>query len=243
MKIQYMSDLHLEFAPFEVEQAGDVLVLAGDIISGSEKSRERFEQMLDGCQDFDAVLMVIGNHEGYHTSLDEAVQYLMSVEYKFPNFYLLDLESVGINGVTFRGCPLWSNPQDPHTQWHARRGMNDYRLIDGWTYEHHCSFHQDCLDWLNDNVKEGDVVITHFPPTQHAINENRYSGDVLNAWYANDLELMIESTKPAVWISGHTHNKWEEVVGKTKVLGNCRGYYRYGGNEVQEFNPIQVVEI
>ena len=71
MKIQYCSDLHLEFAQNEkfladnpIQAVGDILVLAGDIIYWEpENFKHRF---FDYVSDhFKAVYYIPGNHEFY----------------------------------------------------------------------------------------------------------------------------------------------------------------------------------
>ena len=66
LKIQYMSDLHLECGgPFSVVKHGDVLVLAGDCFTA--RTTARFQDFLYDVMalGFKAVFYVMGNHEGY----------------------------------------------------------------------------------------------------------------------------------------------------------------------------------
>ena len=59
MKINYVSDLHLEFGPMEIEpDAGDVLVLAGDI-----DIKCQVDWINSIASKFDHVIYVLGNHE------------------------------------------------------------------------------------------------------------------------------------------------------------------------------------
>ena len=62
MKVQYMSDLHLEFADMPIpDVAGDVLVLAGDIHVGANAI-----PWIEQCAHvFKDVIYVLGNHEYY----------------------------------------------------------------------------------------------------------------------------------------------------------------------------------
>jgi predicted phosphodiesterase len=72
MKIQLLSDLHLEHSdrhpPFELPASGaDVVVLAGDIDNGT-RAIDWAEQTFPDQQ----VLYVPGNHEYYEADLPEA---------------------------------------------------------------------------------------------------------------------------------------------------------------------------
>ena len=64
MKIQYLSDLHIETCPFEYEDCDvDVVILAGDIHVG----RRGVEWALETIKDR-PVIYVLGNHEYYKHS-------------------------------------------------------------------------------------------------------------------------------------------------------------------------------
>lgn len=248
MEIQFLSDLHLECSPFDVEKNGDMLVLAGDIFCHS--SITRFENFMEKTMDlgFDAVLFVMGNHEGYGWSIPEAKELLREMEDKYEHFWFLDRAGIVIDGQRFIGASLWSSPtQNASIQ--ARLYINDYRAIRGWTIEDHIYAHFADLDYLSTVMCLDDVVITHFPPTYNGVDKVRFDGDVLTTWFVNDLNDLIIRRKPKLWISGHTHHCWEEAVGVTQDVGNCRGYTwinRSTGmmvGEVQTFNPTRAITI
>lgn len=248
-KIQYMSDLHLEFMDLVIEKTGDILVLAGDIFSA--RGVVNFMNFMERAHelDYDAIIMVLGNHEGYGWSQAEAIQVLRDLEEKYDEFHFLHMQSICVNGITFHGCPLWSNPTDERTADRAKYGINDYRAIRGWDYNQHCQEHEFNKAWLVTRVQPGDVVVTHFCPTLDGVNKGRYEGDALNAWYCNSLEEIILELEPAIWISGHTHHAWQQMVGNTMVVGNCRGYARrhHGTGEsipeVPEFDPTKTIKV
>jgi len=247
IEIQYMSDLHTEGCQFEVEKTGDVLVLAGDIFSG--RGTPVFRQFMERTMGlgFRAVLFVLGNHEGYGWSFSQARDLLRGYEEEYESFHFLDRDIVVIDGVRFLGCPLWSDPSlDAILQ--ARLYINDYSAIRGWTIEDHIIEHHRDVQWLSENIQKQDVVITHFPPTRHGIDQSRFAGDILNSWFANDLSVLIRGWGAGLWISGHTHHEWYDSVGVTTLVGNCRGYVQIGHSagqiitEVKDFHPTRRIQ-
>ena len=70
-----------------------------------------------------------------------------------------------------------------------------------------------------------DVVVTHWPPTRHAIAP-RFEGDELNGYFVNDCEDLVREVGAQYWISGHVHDPYECVVGSTRCIGNPTGYPR-----------------
>ena len=53
-------------------------------------------------------------------------------------------------------------------------------------------------------------------------------GDPLSPSFASNLTDLIERTRPALWIHGHTHHPVDYQVGATRVLSNQWGYPKEG---------------
>ena len=116
MKIQLLSDLHLEVHPHFVPQptpGADVLVLAGDI--GSYQSGSLLDAM--GDSDFGLgrfahwpvpVIFVPGNHEYDAQDFDAAHARLRATCERLGLIWL-ERESVVLHGVRFVGPTLWSD--------------------------------------------------------------------------------------------------------------------------------------
>ena len=249
LQIQYMSDLHLECGgPFVVEKHGEVLVLAGDCFTA--RTTGRFQDFLADVMNlgFKAVFYVLGNHEGYGWTYEEAIDFLRKLDARCPEFHFLHQTEVTIDGFRFIGCPLWSRP-DTNAQIQARLYINDYKAVRDWTLARHMTAHEHDRQWLANSVKPKDIVVTHFPPTSNGTDEERYPPQMntLGPWFVNSMDEEIRVWEPGLWISGHTHHVWRNHVNGCIDVGNCRGYSRihHGTgqpvNECAGFDPTKTI--
>ena len=241
MMIRYMSDLHLEIADMEdVCAGGDVLVLAGDITA-----KNRVDWINTAAEKFKDVIYIAGNHEYYGGNMDSVERHLD--EDTADNVHFLNNQSVTIDGHTFHGCTLWTdyNRQNVMDMMVAEGSMNDFKRIRNHKYskltaQYVLRLHMLSKLFLMDNVKKGDIVITHHAPSALSTPE-RFKGDVLNSSYVSDQSGIMFNNEPALWFHGHMHNTFDYEIGNTRVLANPRGY---GGIEVNdEFNPYKTVLI
>jgi len=252
MKIQYMSDLHLEFANMSVpDQLGDVLVLAGDIHVG-ENAIPWIEQC---AKVFPHVIYILGNHEYYGKKLwklpgeiRESIAGKGGIFSPLTNVYFLDNSTVKIDDVYFHGSTLWSKAHYI-LEWR----MNDFRRI---TYKspggHYGRFtplaatnlHFTAKNFLKDAVVPGakNVIVTHHAPSFDMINLARYGDDAeLNTGYATEILSEFNSDDINLWISGHTHHATDIIKDGIRSVSNCRGYYP--SYLTEGFNPCAYVEV
>ena len=237
MKINYVSDLHLEFGPMEIEpNAGDVLVLAGDI-----DIKCQVDWINSIASKFNHVIYVLGNHEFFDGAIDNV--YKETRESLVSNVHLLNDESIAIDDVTFHGATLWSDflRGNPMSYLQCDKAMNDYRLIRAGAGQHKFkpwlahSLHDISKMFLQKNVKKGDVVVTHMAPSFLSIHEKNKNDTNINGAFASDLSELILDTQPSLWFHGHMHNSFDYSIGDTRILCNPRGYVGKGMNS--EFNP------
>ncbi len=238
MKIQYASDLHLEFAENlsfiehgGMVPVGDVLVLAGDVsYLGDRKMWKR--PFWDWCaEQFRETFVVPGNHE-FYGGFDigrTIVDYVLDVR---PNVHYLNNRSVVLEDVELFFTTLWTKI-DPKRLWSVQQGMNDFRLgkLNGKRF---CAndvddLHQLCLEWLSRalavSTTKHKVVVTHHCPTMRK-EFNSYPGGALNSAFQVDLDAFIEGSEVDYWIYGHTHfgGGSGSMIGQTKLLSNQLGY-------------------
>lgn len=248
MKIITYSDLHLEFEhdwfiPEDIN--GDVLILAGDIISFSNFIPLR--RLLSDWKK--PVIYVAGNHEYYtQTPINiENEKFKKWLSDKLPQVTFLNNESVCIDGVHFFGGTMWTDfNNDPLAMINAKEKMNDFNLIYDETGnrlspEHSVNLHkhyvQELQNWFKQTPTGKHVVISHHAPVEK-IGSLHKSSPLIPAFNSLDMINIIEQYRPDYWIYGHTHECDEQVIGSTKIVSNQLGYPNgLGRYECLDFDP------
>lgn len=131
MKLQILSDLHLEFlGPDELafidsldKRGVDVVVVAGDLC-GPGFLRYAIEAL---CQQYPQVVYVTGNHEYYRSSPLQVHELLSSLCANRSNLHWLHNSSVEIDGVRFAGTTLWFRDDRDNVIYEKR--LYDFHLI------------------------------------------------------------------------------------------------------------------
>lgn len=240
MKIQIMSDLHLE-AHYDwgksffdsLDPSGvDILVLAGDIdrMSSIGDTLQRFALI------YPEVVYVPGNHEFYGTSIVEGMKYLRDLIPKFPNVHFLESGVVvSIGGQRFIGDTMWF----PFTVEAAanKRLITDSALIKDYlpsVFDRNAEFRR----FLTNSLQDGDIVVTHHLPSPKAIAPH-WEQSPLNCFFLSDMEEIIYHKNPAYWFFGHTHDPMDFTVGETRTVCNPLGY----PGEHSGFDDRFIVEI
>ena len=243
MKLQIASDIHREFghSPVIPDVGADVLVLAGDIGYADDETIEWIRDDLAGR--YETILYVPGNHEFYGRDLHEANRHMeemaMYGEYEWMNNRVVE-----VGGRRFVGTPLWANfCHDPGSMFSAGRAINDFRRIrygsGRMTPGAMLDLHEEARTFLSKEVRPGDIVITHWPPTLDA----RHPGfplDGVARYFSADIPEVIKATKPALWICGHTHHNVDFHFGDTRILSNQGGYPR---ESVPGYDPGRIIEV
>lgn len=255
MRIQLLSDLHLETEAFEPEPhpAAELLVLGGDIDSSWE-GLARFRGWPV------PMLMVAGNHEFDGREVDEAWPALRE-RCAALGITLLERESVvrtdaGGARIRFVATVRWCDFDlfGDAGRATAMRAAGYYMRIMRST-RHGVAFDPEgvreealaCRDWLaTELAATGDwdrtVVLTHFAPSLRSADP-RYGAQPGTASFCNadDALLPFAST----WIHGHLHCRHDYLVeharGRTRVVCNARGHARKG--EAEGHDPLRLYEV
>jgi Icc-related predicted phosphoesterase len=261
MRLNIVSDLHLEFAPMNPrnETGADVLILSGDIcvaeyFNKSEASpyfpkAQMFREFFHACaNEYDHVLYVMGNHEHYSGKFSETEAILR--EHLPSGITLLNRGMIRIDDVNFLGTTLWTDilKGNPLAINAVETGMNDYKVIQSpsrygklrgmETIREHTMN----LRFIDGNTSGRTVVIGHHAPSYHSIHPNFRDSrsQRINPGYYSDLDQFIwDHPQIELWTHGHVHNNADYVIGNTRIFCNPRGY----NDENPEFNWHTVVEI
>ncbi len=249
MKISIASDLHLEFQDIDItnKEGADVLILAGDICTVKHfHSRPDMERAYQAffkkvSSEFKDIIYVVGNHEHYNYQFNNTVIDLKRKLAQYPNIYLLDNETIELDGKVFIGSTLWTdmNRECPLTMNAAQFAMPDFKIVkyfDGVNYmkytpEQSVREHNRSLQYIEhvlENSRNKDcIVVTHHTPSHQSIAPQYKHEELMNGAFHNQLDYLMElSDDVKMWVHGHTHESFHYVIGTTQVVCNPRGYPR-----------------
>lgn len=240
MKIQYASDLHLEFPenwnwilnnPLPV--VGDILILAGDIVP--IHLVEQYHVFFDFLSsNFEQVYWLPGNHEFYYNDVAPFARHISKPIRK--NVLLVNNASFIHHRVKLIFTTLWGHIR-PQEKFIIEKHVSDFMLIRynefAFTIEHFNELHAIALDFLAHELSEEfettdkKIVISHHVPTKINYPE-RYVKSAINPAFAVELKEFILQHEPDYWIYGHHHcNVSDFSIGHTRILTNQLGYVRY----------------
>ncbi len=267
MKLQLLSDLHLESHPhFRAEPlpGADMLVLAGDI--GSYQQGSRLIDPDFGLGRFSPrngwpvpVIYVPGNHEYDNVDFDETHERLRALCDELEIIWL-ERESRVIEGVRFVGTTLWADfdalaePTDGLAEALKKRGKAmraaDFYLEKAATMRNGELFLAAqlreqalaCQDWLTQALAEPfdgtTVVVTHFAPSLES-GDPRYGLTPGTAGFCNALDALLPHAQ--LWLHGHLHCPSDYVKNGCRVVANPLGYARNG--EQEGYRPQLLIEV
>lgn len=237
MRIQYASDLHLEFRenssflkhnPLAV--AGEVLVLAGDIgyIGDENYSRHPFWDWASG--NYSRVIVVPGNHEFYK---------MFDIDKLYNGWSLKIRENITChynaviplgNDIELIATTLWSHIllQDAYE---TEAAITDFRRMRygseplDWTRFN--DEHSRCFRFLEQSVKQSTarhlIVATHHVPS-FELMAPEFKSCPLNGAFTVELGSFIADSPIEYWIYGHSHRNINKVIGNTRCICNQLGY-------------------
>ncbi|HNJ67034.1 MAG TPA: metallophosphoesterase [Turneriella sp.] len=256
LKVQYASDLHLEYPRNRefleknpLAPKGDILILAGDIIT--DKQRDKIAPLYEKWRgQFRQIISLPGNHEFYGGE----------VMYCYPNYrtelapnhILVNNETVVVDHVRFIVSILWTHIPEPKMA-RLEKASNDYRLIQYYkddelqrriTAEAVNELHTLSRHFLETELMKPfvgkTVVVTHHLPSYALMGFAAYN-DVLKYYCASNLNKLIKENDIDYWIFGHWHQSVQKRMFNTMFVSNPLGYMTE--EQHREFLPAAYFEI
>ncbi len=240
MKIQYASDLHLEFRsnsefiltnPLEI--TGDILLLAGDICYMNSEAHARHPFWDWAAENYQEVLLCPGNHE-FYKGYDIATLPDGYCEFIRPNVRRLYNAVVTMGDTDIILSTLWAHI-DARDEIACAERVADFARIG---YMGDCLMpadfnreHERCVRFLQQALASSKarhkVVATHHLPS-HLLLAPQFSGSRLNGAYVSDMTDFVATCGADFWIYGHSHRNINRTIGATQCLSNQLGYVHIG---------------
>lgn len=254
MRIQYASDLHLEFGVNSVFlrknpliPKGEILILAGDIGYFDDDDFIRHPFWDWASDNFERVIVIPGNHELYKSfdinALHDGWQLKIrdNVEYVYNKVIALD------DKTDLIASTLWSRIH-PGDAFYTEKAVSDfYRIRNGkyrLSWERFNDEHFLCLRFVEQSIANSKaqniIVASHHVPSFELMSEE-FAGSSINGAFTVELGNMIANSRINYWIYGHSHRNINKVIGSTKCVSNQLGYVSHGENS--SFCPAAIIEI
>ncbi len=237
MRIQYASDLHLEFAenstylkynPLTV--TGDILVLAGDIgyVGDDNYSKHPFWNWVS--DNYEQVVVIPGNHEFYKMfDIDKLYNGWTFKIRDNVKCYYNTVVPLG-NEIELIATTLWAYIRQEDA-FRTESAISDFRRIRYGSlpldFNRFNEEHYRCFRFLEQSIKQSIskhiIVATHHVPSFELISPD-FKGSPLNGAFAVELGRFIEDSPVEYWIYGHSHRNINKVIGNTMCICNQLGY-------------------
>lgn len=255
LRIQFVSDLHLEFPenslyleqhPLQVK--GDILLIGGDsaYLGSVEYVCHPFWKW--ASEHYKTVIVALGNHEFYNhydvnTLSDGFVGEIL------PNVHYYYNAVVHMPDVDIIISTLWGHIE-PQNVYATEHGVSDfYRIMYNGhrlTAEDSNREHKRCLKFIKaavaDSQAQTKIVLTHHVPTMLA-TAPEFTGSPIKGAFSVELSDYIAHSGIDYWIYGHSHRNIDCQIDSTRIISNQLGYVFQGEHLRNGFDNGKIIEI
>ncbi|MDT8405803.1 MAG: metallophosphoesterase [Methylococcales bacterium] len=242
MKINYFSDLHLEFGPQAMPANDAELVIAAGDIGLHHQGCEWLKSLGK------PVIYVAGNHEFYDREHQQALVELQQVCADSSVNFLEQAVWV-YRDIRFIGCTLWADiySNGPETAEKLNHRLNDFKKISyqnqAFNMEQFRDLNHCATAWLREVLTASfpgkTVVITHHAPSEWSWDKSPRMTKKFA--YCTDLKALMHEYDIDAWFHGHIHSVVDYRIADTRILCNPRGYYP--NKLVEQFDINKCIEL
>ncbi len=254
MRVQYASDLHLEFGEnskwlkeHPLIPSADILVLAGDIGYLGDDNYITHPFWNRVSEDFKQVIVVPGNHELYKFFDINELRNGWQLEIRH-NVRVCYNSVIALNEETdLIASTLWAHIP-PSEEYLTERCVSDFKRIRNGEFrlsaQRFNEEHEVCRNFIEKAVSKSNaeriVVATHHVPS-FALMAEEFKNSSINGAFTVELGAMIAESRINCWIYGHSHRNIDKMIGSTRCVSNQLGYVFQ--NEHNTFRRDAVTEI
>jgi Icc-related predicted phosphoesterase len=243
VRVQYCSDLHLEFEQnnrymneYPLIVNGDVLILAGDIVPlHDEFLSNSFFRFIS--ENFRQIFWVPGNHEYYYSDIAD-FDFSSGIKL-LGNINIVNNNVILFEGINFVFTTLWSKISLANDKY-IEQSVSDFDCITNNKKKFNVpgfnKLHHESLTFLKPAISDKTnktVVVTHHLPSP-LCNKDIHQKSSINEAFCSDLTDLLKESNASFWVYGHSHyNKNPVYIGNTIMLTNQLGYIQL--NEMKGF--------
>lgn len=268
MKIQYISDIHIDFQRFKLRHnpKADVIVIAGDfanlgqVRAGGIRDPKNYVRAFihNVAKAGKPVVTIPGNHEWYGLDIAKDKDVVAwALGRGLPGVHFLDDSCTTIDGVKFYGTTLWAsldwfgreihnNGQNPllFNDFFIPRSVGDFHAtkFDGepLTTDNVRQLHASAMDRLRGLCGGDDPpqVVVSHFAPCKESIHAKYEDNPINPFFVNDI-ILSDFPSVKLWIHGHVHNPFSYEKQGCRVRCNPRGY----PGEKSGFNTLTTEEL
>lgn len=231
LAIQFFTDIHnydLSFMPEKTH--ADILVCSGDLDTGFNTQKLVTSIQTEHDKPFYSAL---GNHDFWNgSSLEVGMSYQKWLDYyksiSNDNIRFLNNETIVVNEVALIFSTLWTDFDRNNIQLKMMASgiskdfqkieLEDDFIYSDFMYNLYLESRHFIIQELEKHSDKKCVVVTHNPPS---IKCNiKYDITLSSYYWVGYMEDIIARYQPALWLSGHMHNFFDEVIHGTRVVIN-----------------------